>query len=79
MKNGSPSASISILEAFLIVVVEANLPIAQTAMHLTAGSSTDLEIFVGPLFLRFLMRESRQGWASGSPMPPIAADMTSLT
>lgn len=61
LKNGSPKASIKIFEAFLIVTVEASLPIAQTAMHLTAGSSTDLEIFVGPDFLKFFISESRHG------------------
>lgn len=61
LKKGSPKASIKILAAFLIVTVEARRPIAQTAMHLTAGSSTALEIFVGPDFLRFLIRASRQG------------------
>ena len=79
LKKGSPKASIRIFEAFLIVTVEASLPMAHTAMHLTAGSSTDFEILVGPDFLKFLISESRHGWASGRPMPPIAAAITSLT
>ena len=79
LKNGSLRASISIFEAFLIVTVEANRPMAHTAMHRTAGSSTDFEILVGPDFRKFLISESRQGCASGKLMPPIAAAITSFT
>ena len=79
LKKGSPRASIRIFDDFLIVTALANLPMAHTAMHLTAGSSTVFEVFVGPDLLRFFSRESRQGCASGRPMPPIAAAITSLT
>ena len=79
LKKGSLRASIKIFEAFLIVAVEANLPMAHTAMHLTAGSSTDFEILVGPDFRKFLISESKQGCPSGKLMPPIAAAITSFT
>ena len=79
LKKGSPRASIRIFDDFLIVTALANLPMAHTAMHLTAGSSTVLEVFVGPDLLRFFSSESKHGCASGRPIPPIAAAITSLT
>ena len=79
LKNGSLSASISALEALLMVCALTNLPIAHTDMHLTAGSSTYLDNFVGPDFLKCFKSESKQLCASGNPIPPIAAATTSLT
>ena len=61
LKNGSPSASIKIFEAFFMVSVLERRPIAQTAMHLTAGSSDYFLLLVGPDFRRFLISASRQG------------------
>ena len=79
LKNGSPSASTSVFAPLRIVSVLVSLPMAQIAMHLTAGSSTCFDSFVGPDLRRFFSKESKQAYASGRPMPPIAAAMTSLT
>lgn len=81
MKNGSLRLSISVLDAFLIVNVLDNRPIAHTDMHLTAGSSTCFcfYYFEGPDLRKILIRGSRHYYASGIPMPPIAAAITSLT
>lgn len=61
LKKGSLSASIKALDAFLIVRVLTRRPIAHTAMHRTAGSSTCLESLVGPDLRKCLSSASRQG------------------
>jgi hypothetical protein len=63
-----------ILLESLIVRRQASLPSAHTAIHLTYGSEP-------PSFgySKTFKRASRQGKASGRPIPPIAAVITSLT
>ena len=63
-----------IFEDSLIVFKQASLPSAHTAIHLTCGS-------LAPNFwvYKTFNKGSRQGKASGNPIPPIAAVTTSFT